>query len=272
MAFEPLNFMHRIFGRSDSGARWMRDLAIAAEEAPALAAGAKTDLARQFYDSQGRLVHKWLHYLDIYDRHFGQFRGTNVKMLEIGVFQGGSLDLWRHYFGPEAVIFGIDVNPEYAARVDPPNQMRIGSQDDPTFLASVVAEIGAPDIVLDDGSHIGRHQQASFECLFPLLAEGGLYVIEDLHSSYWGGFHEVGYRTSGSGIEQFKALVDDLHGHYHDRPANPLYRDQIASITFCDSIAIMEKRRRERLGHLQIDPTARTKIQQLSHSADSDSR
>ena len=135
-----------------------------------------------------------------------------------------------------------------------------------------VPEIGAPDIVLDDGSHIGRHQQASFECLFPLLAEGGLYVIEDLHSSYWGGFHEVGYRTSGSGIEQLKALVDDLHGHYHDRPANPLYRDQIASITFCDSIAIIEKRRRERLGHLQIDPAARTKIQQLSHSADSDSR
>jgi hypothetical protein len=228
------------------------------EEASDLAKLANTELARQFYDHQGRLVHKWLHYLDIYDKHFSVLRlrssSQPLRMLEIGVFEGGSLDMWRRYFGPEAVIFGIDIDPACAAKVDAPNQVRIGSQDDPTFLASVLAEMGTPDIVLDDGSHIGRHQKASFAFLFPRLSEGGLYVIEDLHSSYWGGFYEGGHRKKGSGIEQIKELIDDLHGHYHDKRSSEYLRDNIGSITIYDSIAIIEKRKRGRLGHLKIEP------------------
>jgi hypothetical protein len=84
-------------------------------------------------------------------------------MLEIGVFKGGSLELWREYFGPAATIFGVDVNPKCADYVTAPNQVRIGSQDDALFLEKVVLEIGTLDIVLDDDSHIGHHQRRSFE-------------------------------------------------------------------------------------------------------------
>src|SRR5690349_839743 len=94
----------------------------------------KTDLGDIFFSHSGRLIHKWAHYLDHYDRHFAKYRNTPVKMLEIGVSKGGSLEMWREYFGPQAVIYGIDVDPECASRVDAPNQVRIGSQDDPTFL------------------------------------------------------------------------------------------------------------------------------------------
>ena len=164
-------------------------------------------------------------------------------MLEIGVNRGGSIDLWRRYFGDEATIFGIDIDPSCAASVSPPNQVRIGSQADPTFLASVIAEMGAPNIVLDDGSHIAEHQAASFKALFPALQDGGIYIIEDLHTSYWPSFGG-GMRKPGTGLEMIKALVDDQHAWYHDEPEIWAPRFEIGGIHIYDSIAIIEKVRR----------------------------
>ena len=126
----------------------------------------RSDLARLLYGHEGRLLWKWTHYADLYDRHFGPYRGKPIRMLEIGVFEGGSLELWREYFGPQAIIFGIYINPDCATKADEPNQVRIGSQADPDFLKSVVAEMGGVDIVLDDGSHIAAHQRSAFAPCF----------------------------------------------------------------------------------------------------------
>jgi hypothetical protein len=112
---------------------------------------------------RGRLVNKWIRYLDVYERHFAPNRNTRLKMLEIGVFKGGSLDLWRDYFGADAKIFGVDLDPDCANRVTPPNQVRIGSQSDAKFLRSVVDELGAPNNILDDAAHVGRLQRTSFD-------------------------------------------------------------------------------------------------------------
>jgi hypothetical protein len=224
---------------------------IPASDAPRLAAEHQGELAQLFFGQRGRTVHKKVHYLDLYERHFARFRGRTVRMLEIGVSEGGSLDLWRGYFGAEATIFGIDVDPACAAKVEPPNQVRIGSQADPAFLRSVVAEMGAPDIVLDDGSHIGRDQRASFETLFPLLRDGGLYVIEDLSTSYWPG-HEGGWRRRGTGIELVKELIDDMNGWYHDRPHRPEVRDRAAALHVYHSIVFVEKAPVAPPGHIRI--------------------
>jgi hypothetical protein len=196
-----------------------------------------SDIGRIYFSHEGKPIHKWVHYLDAYDRHFAPFRGKPTRFLEIGVWKGGSLELWRKYLGPEARILGIDVNPACAAE-----NVRIGSQDDPGFLKQVVEELGGIDIVLDDGSHVGKHQRASFQTLWPLLEDGGLYAIEDLHTSYWPGEFEGGYRRRGTGVELVKELMDDLHGWWHDRRA-PL-RDTISAIHVYDSIAILEKKRR----------------------------
>lgn len=194
-----------------------------------------------FFEHRGREAHKWTHYLPIYDRVFGPWVGKPVKMLEIGVNEGGSLELWRTIFGPDATIMGIDINPFVAGRVDLPNRVMIGSQDDPDFLHHVVAEMGPPDIVLDDGSHIGRHIIRSFETLFPLMAVGGIYVIEDLQPSYWPGEHEGGYRRKGTAIEYLKDLIDEINGDFHGRTTSDTFRQEIGSIQIFKAMAVIEK-------------------------------
>lgn len=225
---------------------------IAPEERGRLEAEASTDLERLFFRHRGRTIHKWVHYLSLYDRHFARYRQTPLKMLELGVSQGGSLELWREFFGPQATIFGIDVDPACADRVTPPNQVRIGSQADPAFLRTVLDEMGAPDIILDDGSHIAEHQRASFEILFPALRPGGLYVIEDLHTAYWPGCHSGGYRRAGTAIELVKQIIDDMHGWYHDKPLLTPAKDEILGVHAYDSIVFLEKGVKSRPGNILV--------------------
>lgn len=212
------------------------------------------ELAEIAYSGMCRRVHKWTHYFKIYERHLEKFRGTNFRMLEIGVNGAGSLDMWRKYFGPAATIFGIDINPECAELDSQETPVRIGSQADPDFLKRVVEEMGGLDVVLDDGSHRAKHQRASFHALFPLLSEGGLYLIEDAHTSYWLRFGG-GYRRRGTAIEFAKRIVDDMHSWYHRRRSITKAQHEIGSVTFHDSIIVIEKQRHERPRHVITNPT-----------------
>ena len=211
------------------------------------------ELAGIFFRADGRLMHKWMHYFAAYEREFAPFRegfplpdGSRrpLRLLEIGVFHGGSLQLWRTYFGPQASIWGVDIDPRCATVDDGDVHVRIGSQADPGFLTSVVAEMGGVDIVIDDGSHHAKHQRAAFEALFPLLSDGGLYFVEDVHTAYWfakGG----GYRRPGTFIEVAKHLVDGMHAWYYRRRPHRVARTAsttISRLTFYDSIVVVEKR------------------------------
>ena len=146
----------------------------------------RTDLERLFWLNEGRAIDKWLHYLPIYERHLSQFRGKPVRMLEIGVQNGGSMNMWRKWLGPEAQLWGIDIDPACAKLNGLAGQVRIGSQADPAFLASVLDEMGGVDIVFDDGSHDQAHIHETFKVAFPRLVDGGTYLVEDLHCAYWG--------------------------------------------------------------------------------------
>ncbi len=194
-----------------------------------------------YFERRGRPVIKWVDYLDLYDRHFSRFRGTSVRLLEIGIQGGGSLELWREYLGSDATIMGIDINPQCLNFVDPPNKVRIGSQDDPSFLTSVVKEMGEIDIVVDDGSHIGRHQNASLEILFPLLKDGGIYCMEDLHTSYFPGEWEGGFKRPGTAIESVKSVIDDMHGWFHKKKESFVPRESVLGVHAYESIVFIDK-------------------------------
>jgi cephalosporin hydroxylase len=249
LAKKSLRRVKKILGHSEIP---FHTFTINSASAADLAKNYDHDIGRLFFSNTGPVVHKWTQYLDVYEMYFSKYRDTNVKMLEIGVSNGGSLNMWRKYLGGEATIYGIDINPECAKRVSQPNKVRIGSQTDPKFLRAVVDEMGELDIVIDDGSHVAEHQKISFDALFPLLKDGGLYIIEDTHTAYWRDEFNGGYRRAGTAIEQTKIMIDDMHAWYHGRPQSTPARDWIRAIHVYDSIIVIEKKKITKPGHIRI--------------------
>lgn len=205
--------------------------------------GHASDLVEQYLSTTGGHAMKWHHYFGIYERYFAPWRGRPLKFLEIGVFRGGSLRMWRNYFGPDATIFGIDIDPDCARFDGIHGQVRIGSQADPEFLSKVFDEMGGVDIVLDDGSHHMDHVPATLAALFPRLSDGGLYMIEDLHTAFW---REYGGARQGGGnfFAKVAAIIDDMHHWYHGDPVtDPALAQGVTGIHIHDSIVVLEKGR-----------------------------
>ena len=201
------------------------------------------DLWRDFLTNQGKVIHKWEHYFPIYERHFAPWRDRTMTFLEIGVARGGSLQMWRRYFGPLATVIGIDIDPRCRAHEEDGVHVRIGDQSDTAFLASVVAEFGVPDVVLDDGSHEASHLLASFETLYPQMPKNGVYMVEDLHCSYWPKF---GGSLDGPGtfINVAKSLIDKLNADHTLGAVEPdAFTRDTFSMCFYDSIVAFEKGR-----------------------------
>jgi hypothetical protein len=147
---------------------------------------ANTNVFEEFFDghASGNGIWKWRHYFDIYEKHFAKFRGKSVNVLEIGVYSGGSLEMWERYFGTNANIYGVDIND--ACRIYETSRIKIfiGDQKDRHFWREVKLGIPALDIVIDDGGHGFEQQVASIEELLPFMRPGGVYICEDLHGVF----------------------------------------------------------------------------------------
>ncbi len=199
-------------------------------------------LEEYFEANEGRLIHKWMHYFEIYHRHFERFRGRPVTVLEFGVYHGGSLQMWKHYFGPDARIVGVDINPACKELENDQIEIVIGDQEDRMLLAALRERLGPVDIVIDDGGHTMAQQIATFEEMFKAVRNGGVYLVEDLHTSYWEEYGG-GYRVAGSFVEYAKGLVDQLHGWHirDDPPAVTDYTRQIRGMHVYDSVIVFDK-------------------------------
>jgi 23S rRNA U2552 (ribose-2'-O)-methylase RlmE/FtsJ len=157
--------------------------------------------------------HKKYSYFELYDRLFTEFSEKQPKVLEIGVYKGASIQAWKEFFGEGSTIVGIDINPE-CARFDSNENgvhVRIGDQSDIQFLKQLRDEFGSFDIIMDDGSHLTHHIIATFNYAFlHCLADGGIYFIEDLNTSYW-----KDYRTSEfSAMDMVLSLCEMTHQFY----------------------------------------------------------
>ncbi|WP_319773579.1 class I SAM-dependent methyltransferase [Breoghania sp.] len=200
-------------------------------------------LHRYFLNNGEYRLHKWLHYFDIYERHFSRFVDKKPTILEIGVAGGGSLKMWQNYFGEGANIIGIDIKPECKQYEGENIEIFIGSQDDEELLNSICAKYPKIDIVLDDGSHMMRHMKKSFEVLYPRVSDNGVYVVEDTHTCYWNEY-EGGLGVPGSFIEFAKAKIDEINA-VHSREAVQVtdFTRRTDSICFYDSVVVFEKRK-----------------------------
>ena len=167
---------------------------------------------RELYDEhRGNVSDKWSSYLNVYDELLAPYRRQNVAILEIGIQNGGSLEIWSQYFDKASRIVGCDVD-ENCSKLsfgDARIRVCIGDASDLTVQREV-AKYGPFDVVVDDGSHRASDVVRTFISLFQSLRDGGIYIVEDLHCSYWEEF-EGGLYSPVSAMSFFKALGDALN-------------------------------------------------------------
>ena len=202
-----------------------------------------------FLNNGGNICNKWIHYLDIYEKHFAKFVGKKFTMFEIGVSKGGSVEMWRDYFGKDVTIVGIDIDKKCKQYEGEQINIEIGDQSDWNFLQMLIDKYGIPELVIDDGSHIMKDLIASFNFLYPLLKDGSIYLAEDLHTCY------ISEPYNGNGVNTFMNLVkthiDELStGNLKVQVNNNRELSEIwattNSITCYDSIVVYEKRKQGR--------------------------
>jgi len=200
------------------------------------------DLELYFTQNPGRLIHKCVHYFDIYDQYFSKYRDKEIVLLEIGINYGGSLQMWKHYFGNKAKIYGIDINPECKKFEEENVKIFIGSQSDRSFLKEVVSQMPVIDILIDDGGHNMQQQIRTFEELFGHVKKDGLYLCEDLHSSYRLGYGG-GYKRKGTFIEFSKNFIDQLNAHYSEQTSLKVdsFTKSVRGIHYYNGMLVIEK-------------------------------
>lgn len=160
-----------------------------------------------------------------YDSYFSSIKNEPIKFLEIGFEHGSSALMWQEYF-PNAELHFIDVQSDffkiYSKGLTSRCHLHVGNQENPHDLLNVMKKINDQlDIILDDGGHTMKQQIVSFKTLFPFVRSGGVYIIEDLHTSYWieqygnyyggHGTFEAPLAQDGSAICFLMALVHDVN-------------------------------------------------------------
>jgi hypothetical protein len=214
-----------------AGTRFVADLRPPAPPA-SIAISDPTSPLEHYFDSadDGPGIYKWRHYFPIYHRHMSKFVGREVHVVEIGIYSGGSLPMWRHYFGGGCQIYGIDIAPECRVHEQEGVRVFIGDQADPDFWARFCHEVPRIDVVIDDGGHQAHQQITSLECLLPHMAFGGVYVCEDI----------IGPRQQfNSFMEPIERALSDV-GPTESNPARP-WHQHIASVHRYPQVAVVER-------------------------------
>ncbi len=168
----------------------------------------KQSFTEIFKSHRGKASNKWESYLSIYENIFQNYRQKKISLLEIGIQNGGSLEIYAHYFNNFQSIVGCDIEQKCSLLTYPPNiNVIVGDCNNDETVSEIKSISDSFDIIIDDGSHISKDVIITFLKYFRLLKKGGIYVVEDLHTSYWqqwGG----GLFYKNSSVSFFKLLVD----------------------------------------------------------------
>ena len=176
-------------------------------------------------------------YFQVYEEIFNRYVGKEIIFVEIGVMHGGSLFMWREYFGKNARIIGIDLNTKAKELEKHGFEIYIGSQSDKNFWKNFYDKVGKIDILLDDGGHPNKQQMTSVHVAIPNINDGGVIVVEDCHTSYMSIF---GNPSKHSFINFSKHLIDKINYRFPDIGLKNKHKseEKIFSISFYESIVV----------------------------------
>ncbi len=201
----------------------------------------ENDLYNIFKNSKHKYTIKVLNYFDVYDKWFSRFRDTDVVVCEVGIYRGGSLQMWKEYFGKNATIIGVDISEECKKFEEDQIHVEIGSQNDVNFWNYIKEKYPKIDILIDDGSHMNEHQILTFESMFPHISDNGIYLCEDVDTSYWEDYGG-GYKKEGTMIEYAKDCIDVIHASYFDSHNLINNITDMYGIHFYDNMVLIEKK------------------------------
>ncbi len=210
----------------------------------------------------GKISHKWSIYLNQYEQKLKHYQNLPIKLLEVGVQNGGSLEIYSKYFQNAKLLLGCDIDLKCAnLKFNSPNiKLIIGDVNEPDVKNKIIKD-SKFDIIIDDGSHTSLSIVKAFSNYFNHLKDGGLFIIEDLHCSYWqrwGG----GIFFPLSSINFFKKLIDIVNYEHWGIPKKKqwilrdfifnykididnLELDKIHSIEFVNSLCFIKKKNSE---------------------------
>lgn len=212
-----------------------------------------------YQSHEGKVSDKWWSYLQTYDGLFSDYSNRPIRILEIGIQNGGSLEIWAKYFPNAEVIVGCDINPlcSQLSYTDSRIAVVVGNANEEKTLAAIMEESDKFDIIIDDGSHQSKDIIKTFSLYYPLIKEGGLFIVEDLHCSYWEEY-QGGIEAPHSSINFFKRLsdyvnsehwgvdipIDTMLSYYSNQynlHFNPISLKQITEVRFRNSIVAVLK-------------------------------
>jgi hypothetical protein len=188
----------------------------------------------QAYQRSPYLSIKHTAYFQVYEELLSRFRGKSITFVEIGVLNGGSLFMWREFFGLQARIIGVDLNPLAKRWEKDGFEIFIGSQSNPNFWNTFFSTVGMVDVLLDDGGHTNEQQIVTTHHSLPFIKDEGLLIVEDVHASYQVGF---GNPSPYSFINYAKLFIDGINARFPGvEVKEKMFRDLIYSVHFYDSI------------------------------------
>lgn len=217
----------------------------------------------------------WENYFIPRHKHLERYRGKELTLVEVGVFSGGSMLLWRWYFGPGLRYIGIDINP-LCKQFDglPWAEIVTGNVEDPQFWEDFKQKYPNPDIFVDDGGHTMYQQKSTFIAMYPHVKADGIFMIEDLHTNYYA--QDYGGNPNpdipldaehATFLEYSYRLIHWLHGHrffasscvgceaYREKHFAQMadFCRSVNSISYYESLMVVEKGTRMRKAPIDIN-------------------
>lgn len=195
-----------------------------------------SDLRKIYYETKYLSI-KYDSYFDAYEELLSKYRGKAITFVEVGIFNGGSLFMWREYFGPQARIIGIDLNPAAKMWENHGFEIHIGDQASETFWSDFFKKVGPVDVFIDDGGHTNLQQIATLHCAVEHVRDGGVLIVEDVHTSY---FREFGNPWSRSFAGFAAKIVDGVNSRaFALRTTRERYAQRVHRVSFFESIVAL---------------------------------
>lgn len=200
---------------------------------------------REIFIKSKNFSSKFEKYFDVYEEYFSKYKGKDIIFVEIGISNGGSLMVWREFFGPNARIIGIDLNPECKKFEKNGIEVFIGNQSDPKFWDNFFQTVGNVDIVLDDGGHTNLDQIITTVKCVDKIKDGGILLVEDACTSYIDFYNS---NKKFSFVNFAKKIIDDVNFTFpfdNKNQFNYSLNKTIYSLHFYESIVIFNINRQK---------------------------